>query len=92
MKSAEAAFDRSTCSVLLHIAAIEGCHRNGRGGRCRQPQDEPESSFDDLFLKREVNQILKSVFSTMYVVVVTHKGHSRCVDWSGLLAVHYEEE
>lgn len=34
--------------------------------------DEPESSFDNLFLKGEVNQILKSISSTMPVVVVTH--------------------
>ena len=34
--------------------------------------DEPESSFDNLFLKREVNQILKAISQTMPVVVVTH--------------------
>lgn len=34
--------------------------------------DEPESSFDNLFLKSDVNQILKSVSETMPVVVVTH--------------------
>ena len=34
--------------------------------------DEPESSFDNLFLKREVNQILKSISETMPVLVVTH--------------------
>lgn len=34
--------------------------------------DEPESSFDNLFLKREVNQILKSISETMPVIVVTH--------------------
>ena len=34
--------------------------------------DEPESSFDNLFLKGEVNQILKSISETMPVVVVTH--------------------
>ncbi|MDO8319159.1 PHP domain-containing protein [Rhodoferax sp.] len=34
--------------------------------------DEPESSFDNLFLKSEVNQILKSISETMPVVVVTH--------------------
>jgi ABC-type dipeptide/oligopeptide/nickel transport system ATPase subunit len=34
--------------------------------------DEPESSFDNLFLKREVNQILKGISETMPVVVVTH--------------------
>ena len=34
--------------------------------------DEPESSFDNLFLKGEVNQILKSISQTMPVIVVTH--------------------
>jgi hypothetical protein len=34
--------------------------------------DEPESSFDNLFLKSEVNQILTSISETMPVVVVTH--------------------
>ncbi|AUW04597.1 PHP domain-containing protein [Vibrio campbellii] len=34
--------------------------------------DEPESSFDNLFLKGEVNQILKDLSRTMPVVVVTH--------------------
>jgi len=34
--------------------------------------DEPESSFDNLFLKGEVNQILKAISETMPVVVVTH--------------------
>lgn len=34
--------------------------------------DEPESSFDNLFLRGEVNQILKSISTTMPVVVVTH--------------------
>lgn len=34
--------------------------------------DEPESSFDNLFLKSEVNQILKSLSENMPVVVVTH--------------------
>lgn len=34
--------------------------------------DEPESSFDNLFLKREVNQILKSISEMMPVIVVTH--------------------
>lgn len=34
--------------------------------------DEPESSFDNLFLNGEVNQILKSISETMPVVVVTH--------------------
>jgi energy-coupling factor transporter ATP-binding protein EcfA2 len=34
--------------------------------------DEPESSFDNLFLKSDVNQIIKKLASTMPVVVVTH--------------------
>jgi len=34
--------------------------------------DEPESSFDNIFLKGEVNQILKDLSKTMPVVVVTH--------------------
>ena len=34
--------------------------------------DEPESSFDNLFLKSEVNQMLKMISKTMPVVVVTH--------------------
>lgn len=34
--------------------------------------DEPESSFDNLFLKREVNSLLKQISTTMPVVVVTH--------------------
>lgn len=34
--------------------------------------DEPESSFDNLFLKSDVNQILKTISETMPVVVVTH--------------------
>lgn len=34
--------------------------------------DEPESSFDNLFLKGEVNQILKELSRAMPVVVVTH--------------------
>lgn len=34
--------------------------------------DEPESSFDNLFLKSEVNQIIKEISMTMPVVVVTH--------------------
>lgn len=34
--------------------------------------DEPESSFDNIFLKGEVNQILKELSRTMPVVVVTH--------------------
>ena len=34
--------------------------------------DEPESSFDNIFLKGEVNQILKEISKTMPVVIVTH--------------------
>jgi len=34
--------------------------------------DEPESSFDNLFLKGEVNHMLKEISKTMPVVVVTH--------------------
>ncbi len=34
--------------------------------------DEPESSFDNLFLKGDVNHILKEISETMPVVVVTH--------------------
>lgn len=34
--------------------------------------DEPESSFDNLFLKGQVNQIIKEIAETMPVVVVTH--------------------
>jgi ABC-type dipeptide/oligopeptide/nickel transport system ATPase component len=34
--------------------------------------DEPESSFDNLFLKSDVNQMLKDISKLMPVVVVTH--------------------
>lgn len=34
--------------------------------------DEPESSFDNIFLKSDVNQILKAISDTMPVIVVTH--------------------
>lgn len=34
--------------------------------------DEPESSFDNLFLRSNVNQILKEISESMPVVVVTH--------------------
>ena len=34
--------------------------------------DEPESSFDNLFLNSNVNQILKDISEVMPVVVVTH--------------------
>lgn len=34
--------------------------------------DEPESSFDNLFLKSDVNQIIKDISNVMPVVIVTH--------------------
>ena len=34
--------------------------------------DEPESSFDNLFLESDVNKLLKAISDTMPVVVVTH--------------------
>lgn len=34
--------------------------------------DEPESSFDNLFLKREINTMIKDISNLMPVVVVTH--------------------
>ena len=34
--------------------------------------DEPESSFDNLFLHSEVNQLIKDISQTMPVVLVTH--------------------
>ncbi len=34
--------------------------------------DEPESSFDNLFLNSDVNQIIKEISKSMPVVVVTH--------------------
>lgn len=34
--------------------------------------DEPESSFDNLFLKSDVNQIIRDISRSMPVVVVTH--------------------
>jgi len=34
--------------------------------------DEPESSFDNIFLRSDVNQIIKEISRTMPVVVVTH--------------------
>lgn len=34
--------------------------------------DEPESSFDNLFLKQEVNGIIKNIAQSMPVVIVTH--------------------
>lgn len=34
--------------------------------------DEPESSFDNLFLKHDVNQLIKSISNIIPVVIVTH--------------------
>ena len=34
--------------------------------------DEPESSFDNMFLKSDVNQIIREISKSMPVVVVTH--------------------
>jgi hypothetical protein len=34
--------------------------------------DEPESSFDNLFLKSDVNKLIKALSETMPVIVVTH--------------------
>ena len=34
--------------------------------------DEPESSFDNNFLNREINSMIKHIFTLMPVVVVTH--------------------
>lgn len=34
--------------------------------------DEPESSFDNLFLRSDVNQLLKAISGLMPVVIVTH--------------------
>ena len=34
--------------------------------------DEPESSFDNMFLRSDVNQIIREIAKTMPVVVVTH--------------------
>jgi ABC-type lipopolysaccharide export system ATPase subunit len=34
--------------------------------------DEPESSFDNLFLKNEVNELVKEISKTIPVVIVTH--------------------
>ncbi len=34
--------------------------------------DEPESSFDNLFLNSEVNQLIRDISKEMPVVVVTH--------------------
>jgi len=34
--------------------------------------DEPESSFDNMFLHSDVNQIIREISETMPVVVVTH--------------------
>jgi hypothetical protein len=34
--------------------------------------DEPESSFDNIFLRSDVNQIIREISETMPVIVVTH--------------------
>jgi len=34
--------------------------------------DEPESSFDNLFLRNEVNQLIRDISQTVPVVIVTH--------------------
>ncbi|MEQ9716448.1 MAG: histidinol-phosphatase, partial [Candidatus Asgardarchaeum sp.] len=34
--------------------------------------DEPESSFDNLFLKNDINELIKNISKTIPVVVVTH--------------------
>ncbi len=34
--------------------------------------DEPESSFDNIFLKSEVNELLKEISKTIPVIIVTH--------------------
>lgn len=34
--------------------------------------DEPESSFDNLFLKNKVNKIIKDISENMPVIIVTH--------------------
>lgn len=34
--------------------------------------DEPESSFDNIFLKNEVNELLKEISTQIPVVIVTH--------------------
>jgi ABC-type dipeptide/oligopeptide/nickel transport system ATPase component len=34
--------------------------------------DEPESSFDNIFLRNEVNKIIKAISQTMPIVLVTH--------------------
>lgn len=46
--------------------------------------DEPESSFDNLFLKSDVNEIIKRIADAMPVVVVTHNntvGASAAADY-----------
>ncbi len=57
--------------------------------------DEPESSFDNLFLKGEVNQILKEISKTMPVVIVTHNssvGASINADYVVYTSKEVEEE
>lgn len=57
--------------------------------------DEPESSFDNLFLKSEVNQMLKEISKSMPVVIVTHNsvvGASINADYIIYTAKELEEE
>lgn len=57
--------------------------------------DEPESSFDNLFLKGEVNQMLKEISKTMPVVVVTHNstvGASISADYIVYTSKEFENE
>ncbi len=57
--------------------------------------DEPESSFDNIFLKSEVNQMLKEISKSMPVVIVTHNsvvGASIKADYIIYTAKELEEE
>ena len=57
--------------------------------------DEPESSFDNLFLKSDVNQIIKEISSSMPVVLVTHNntaGASIGADYVLYASKYYDNE
>lgn len=57
--------------------------------------DEPESSFDNLFLNREVNHMIKEISKDMPVVVVTHNstvGASIKPDFILCTTKEYEEK
>lgn len=57
--------------------------------------DEPESSFDNLFLKNEVNKLIKEISFHMPVVIVTHSatvGASIKPDYVALTAKEITEE